>query len=242
MRHKGKTTERHISGCRTAIPLFRHLSALVFLFSVLACASCAAIRPMPSGYENSLTVTASAYNSLPGQTDGSPKVGAWGDRIAPGVKAIAVSHDLGSLGLRRGTKVRIQGRPGEYVVLDIMPARWKRHIDIYMGDDVKAARSWGRRKVKIWWTNVERSQSPSMTSSPVFSYSRDATPHDSPVYVTSWCFEPKADRVVLCRFSRLCTRGSERDLRFQEIVGDVRDLLTFIFATDTLIPWHAKPA
>jgi 3D (Asp-Asp-Asp) domain-containing protein len=165
--------------------LFRRLSALFFLFLALVCASCAAIRPTPAEYENSLIVTAAAYNSLPSQTDGSPRVGAWGDRIAPGVKALAISHDLGSLGLRRGTKVRIEGLPGEYVVLDMMPAPWKRHIDIYMGEDVKAARSWGRRKVKIWWKNAKRSQS-STTSRPVFSYSRDATPDDSPVYVASW--------------------------------------------------------
>jgi len=166
------------------MPLFRRLSALVFLFSVLACASCAAIHPMPSEYKNSLIVTAAAYNSLPSQTDAKPRVGAWGDTVAPGVKTIAISPDLRSLGLRRGTKLRIEGLPGEYVVLDMMPAQWKRHIDIYMGDDVSAARSWGRRKVKIWWTNVERSQSPSITSCPVFSYSRDATPHDSPVHVS----------------------------------------------------------
>ena len=133
------------------MPFFRRLSALFFLFLAFVCASCAAIRPMPSEYENSLIVTAAAYNSLASQTDAKPRVGAWGDRIAPGVKAIAISRDLGSLGLRRGTKVRIEGLPEEYVVLDMMPAKWKRHIDIYMGDDVKAARSWGRRKVKIWW-------------------------------------------------------------------------------------------
>jgi 3D (Asp-Asp-Asp) domain-containing protein len=161
--------------------LFRGLSGLLFLFLALVCASCAAIRPVPSQYENSLTVIAAAYNSLSGQTDRSPKVGAWGDRIAPGVKAIAISRDLGSLGLRRGTKVRIEGLSGEYVVLDMMPAQWKRHIDIYMGEDVKAARSWGRRKVKIRWTNAERSQSPSIASCPVFSYSRDAVPHESQV-------------------------------------------------------------
>ena len=163
------------------MPLCRRISALLFLLLAVVCASCAALRPMPAEYENSLIVTAAAYNSLPSQTDGSPNVGAWGDRIAPGVKAIAISQDLGSLGLRRGAKVRIDGLPGEYVVLDMMPSRWKRHIDIYMGDDVKGARSWGRRKVKIWWTNPERSQSPSITSCPVFSYSRDATPHGSPV-------------------------------------------------------------
>ena len=140
------------------MPLCRRISALLFLLLAVVCASCAALRPMPAEYENSLIVTAAAYNSLPSQTDGSPNVGAWGDRIAPGVKAIAISQDLGSLGLRRGAKVRIEGLPGEYVVLDMMPSWWKRHIDIYMGEDVKAARSWGRRKVKIWWTNPERSQ------------------------------------------------------------------------------------
>lgn len=148
------------------MPLFRRLSALLVLVLVVACASCAAIRPVPSEYGNSLTVTAAAYNSLPSQTDARPRVGAWGDTIAPGVKAIAISPDLGSLGLRRGTKVRIEGLPGDYVVLDMMPAQWKRHIDIYMGEDVKAARSWGRRKVKIWWTSPERSASPSTGSSP----------------------------------------------------------------------------
>jgi 3D (Asp-Asp-Asp) domain-containing protein len=156
------------------MPLLRGLSALFFLFLALVCASCAAIRPMPAEYENSIIVTAAAYNSLPGQTDGSPKVGAWGDRIAPGVKAIAISHDLGSLGLRRGTRVRIEGLAGEYVVLDMMPAPWKRHIDIYMGDDVKAARSWGRRKVKIWWTNAAKSTSPSSRVSPVPGLSRSS--------------------------------------------------------------------
>ena len=161
------------------MPLFRRLSALLVLFLAVACASCAAIRPMPSEYENSLIVTAAAYNSLPSQTDASPKVGAWGDRIAPGVKAIAISHDLGPLGLRRGTKVRIEGLPGEYVVLDMMPAPWKRHIDIYMGDDVKAARSWGRRKVKIWWSNAGKSTSPSNCFSPAAGLSRSSEAESS---------------------------------------------------------------
>jgi 3D (Asp-Asp-Asp) domain-containing protein len=154
------------------MPSFCRLSALLVCSLAVACASCAAIRPVPTEYENSLIVTAAAYNSLPGQTDASPRVGAWGDTIAPGLKAIAISPDLGSLGLRRGTKVRIEGLPDEYVVLDIMPAQWKRHIDIYMGDDVKAARSWGRRKVKIWWTHAERSAPPSLWFSPAAGPSR----------------------------------------------------------------------
>jgi 3D (Asp-Asp-Asp) domain-containing protein len=33
-----------------------------------------------------------------------------------------------------------------------MAARWTRKIDIYMGDDVSAAREWGVREVRIRWT------------------------------------------------------------------------------------------
>ena len=32
-----------------------------------------------------------------------------------------------------------------------MAARWKKKIDIYMGKDVEAARSWGVREVTIHW-------------------------------------------------------------------------------------------
>jgi 3D (Asp-Asp-Asp) domain-containing protein len=156
------------------MPLSRRLSGLLVFSLAAVCFSCAAIRPVPPEYEKSLMVTAAAYNSLPGQTDARPRVGAWGDTIAPGLKAIAISPDLGSLGLRRGTKVRIEGLPGEYVVLDMMPAQWKRHIDIYMGEDVKAARSWGRRKVKIWWTNAERSAPVSRWFSPLAGLSRSS--------------------------------------------------------------------
>jgi 3D (Asp-Asp-Asp) domain-containing protein len=138
------------------LPVRRILFLLLSLVAVVS-ASCAALRPTPSEYEKSLVVRASAYNSIRGQTDASPGVGAWGDRLVPGVKAIAVSQDLVSLGLRRGTKVRVEGLQGEYMVLDLMPAKWKRHIDIYMGTDVKTARTWGRRKVKIWWSNPEGS-------------------------------------------------------------------------------------
>jgi len=101
--------------------------------------------------KRSLVVTATAYNSVPRQTRGNPSIAAWGDRLKPGMKAIAVSRDLLKLGLRHGTRVRIEGLSGEYVVLDKMARRWTRKIDIYMGNDVKAARRWGRRKVRISW-------------------------------------------------------------------------------------------
>ena len=106
-----------------------------------------------SGEQQSLTVTATAYNSVPGQTQGDPNVGAWGDRIRPGDKVIAVSPDLLSLGLERGTKVQIEGVSGTYRVADRTNSRLERTIDIYMGTDVEKAREWGKQQVEIRWQN-----------------------------------------------------------------------------------------
>lgn len=105
--------------------------------------------------EETLVVTATAYNSLEGQTTGNPSRAAWGDRLEPGIKAIAVSRDLIGLGLDRNAIVRIEGLEGEYLVLDKMHSRWRHRIDIFMGKDVSAAKRWGRRKVRIWWTPEE---------------------------------------------------------------------------------------
>jgi 3D (Asp-Asp-Asp) domain-containing protein len=101
------------------------------------------------GEERSLAVVATAYNSLPGQTHGDPRVAAWGDVLVPGTRSVAVSQDLLALGLRRGVRVRIAGLRGEFVVLDKMPSRWRRRIDLYMGTDEAAALAWGRRRVTI---------------------------------------------------------------------------------------------
>ncbi|HSM88524.1 MAG TPA: hypothetical protein VLT56_00730, partial [Desulfobacterales bacterium] len=130
----------------------RLLVTSLFLFGLLILTSCSAIQKPLQEKQKNLVVTATAFNSLPKQTQGNPNVGAWGDRITPGVNAVAVSEDLVSLGLTRGTRVSIEGLQNEYVVLDRMPARWKKHIDIYMGNDVKTARAWGKRDLKIYWT------------------------------------------------------------------------------------------
>ena len=62
------------------------------------------------------------------------------------MQCIAVSRDLIALGLDHNTEVKIQGLPGTFLVKDKMNRRVKRHIDLYMGEDVKGAREWGRKK------------------------------------------------------------------------------------------------
>lgn len=119
----------------------------LFWVSALLLSGCAESAPEA----RTLKVRASAYNSVPEQTEGDPTLAAWGDRLEPGMKVIAVSRDLLEMGLDYNTPVRIQGLPGTYRVLDKMHPRWKRKIDIYMGDDVRAAREWGVRKVTISW-------------------------------------------------------------------------------------------
>ena len=98
-----------------------------------------------------LEVTATAYNSLSAQTSKNPTQTAWGDELKPGMKCIAVSRDLIALGLTHNTKVTIEGLPGTYRVLDKMNRRWKKKIDIYMGNNQEAAREWGKKEVTISW-------------------------------------------------------------------------------------------
>lgn len=105
--------------------------------------------------ENSLEVTATAYTSSPDETDSTPDLAAWGDRLKPGMKAIAVSRDLLPMGLTHRTEVNISGLEGTYVVLDKMNRRWTKKIDIYMGNDKDSAIEWGKRKVTITWAEDE---------------------------------------------------------------------------------------
>ena len=96
-----------------------------------------------------LRVTATAYNSVISQTNNIPNVAAWGDTLKPGMKCIAVSNDLIKKGLKRNTPVKIDGFEGVFYVKDKMHSRWENRIDIYMGEDVKMAKEWGRKKVNI---------------------------------------------------------------------------------------------
>ena len=136
------------------MPKLTIMTSLLLAFALTGCAEAyrkdetAAVEVKA---ERTLQVTASAYNSLPGQTDSTPNIAAWGDRLEPGMKAIAVSRDLLTMGLKHNTEVTIKGLPGKYRVLDKMNKRWKNKIDIYMGNDRRKALKWGRRPVEISW-------------------------------------------------------------------------------------------
>ncbi len=102
----------------------------------------------------SMAVTASAYTLRVSETSAtSVGIAAWGDRLDPGMKAIAVSRDLIDQGLDHMTEVRIEGLEGTYIVRDKMNKRWEEKIDIFMGRDVEAALEWGVKEVTIHWVD-----------------------------------------------------------------------------------------
>ncbi|MDT0648192.1 hypothetical protein RM545_15975 [Zunongwangia sp. F260] len=108
---------------------------------------------------DTLSVTASAYNSLDYQGEGDANITAWGDTLKPEQKVIAVSRDLIRRGLDYNTRVKIEGFKGEFLVKDKMNARWKNKIDIYMGKDSQKAREFGRKKLEIYYVVEEETPS-----------------------------------------------------------------------------------
>lgn len=107
---------------------------------------------LSKGLKHKLSVTATAYTSHYSQTDGTPFLAAWNNRIRPGMKIIAVSRDLiYKYGITNGKKVRISGLPGIYTVRDKMNKKWRKKIDIYMGTSRWRALQWGRRRVTLYY-------------------------------------------------------------------------------------------
>lgn len=98
-----------------------------------------------------IKVTATAYTSSPKETDSTPYLAAWMNKLNPKVPSIAVSRDLLDIGLSNGMKVRIEGFEGEFLVLDKMNKRWTNRIDIYMGNNRKKALNFGKKKLKVYW-------------------------------------------------------------------------------------------
>ena len=121
-----------------------------FLIVLLLLTSCKEKpKEEPDFFWDSVTVTASAYNSTLNQTSGNPQITAFGDTLKPGMRYIAVSRDLLRKGLKYNTPVLIEGFDGYFLVKDKMHSKWKNHIDLYMGVDVDSAKQWGRRKICI---------------------------------------------------------------------------------------------
>ena len=117
-----------------------------FLIVLLLLTSCKEKpKEEPDFFWDSVTVTASAYNSTLNQTSGNPQITA----LKPGMRYIAVSRDLLRKGLKYNTPVLIEGFDGYFLVKDKMHSKWKNHIDLYMGVDVDSAKQWGRRKICI---------------------------------------------------------------------------------------------
>ena len=125
--------------------IFTRQHTFVIFMSLFVLASCTETK--------TLEVTATAYNSVEAQTKkGDAITAAWGDQLEPGMKAIAVSRDLlQEEGLDYNTKVKIEGLPGTYRVLDKMNKRWEKRIDVYMGEDIAMAKEFGKQQVEITW-------------------------------------------------------------------------------------------
>lgn len=107
-------------------------------------------------YDSSLRVSASAYSSSVKETNSHPFLGAWGNRLNPKVKSIAISRDLLRMGLKHGMRVKIKGYKGTFLVLDKMNKRWRRKIDIYMGRNRKKALKFGKKRLTIYWNKPKR--------------------------------------------------------------------------------------
>lgn len=88
------------------------------------------------------TVTASAYNSVPWQTDSTPFTTASGTTVRHGV--IAANF------LPIGTMITIPDVYGDqiFIVEDRMNPRYRNNIDIWM-EDIGDARKFGRKPVEI---------------------------------------------------------------------------------------------
>lgn len=91
-----------------------------------------------------MNLKVTAYNSDPNQTDSTPFFAAWGNEVYDGM--IAVSRDLEQLGLKRGTKLLIDGE--EYTIDDRMHKRKKKQLDIWM-ENIEDAEIWGVQEKEI---------------------------------------------------------------------------------------------
>ena len=123
---------------------------IVYVLGMALCFSCSnPPKTIPQYQWYGEEVTVSAYNSVAWQTNEHPTLTAWGDTLKPGLKVVAVSRDFLEKGIQHNTMVLIDKLPDTFLVKDKMNKRWRKRIDIYMGNDVQKAREWGKRKLMI---------------------------------------------------------------------------------------------
>lgn len=106
----------------------------------------------------SIQVLATAYNSVEDQTDDTPWLAAWQNELKPGQRVVAVSRSLERrYNITDGTVIFIEGLDGLWWVRDRMSSKWRDdRIDIWMEDDVKKARSFGAKHLRIEWVEASR--------------------------------------------------------------------------------------
>lgn len=124
------------------------MNALVCIAVLLAA------QPLLAAGEQSRVVTATAYTERPKElVNKRSRKTACADNLDNKSKGqtIAVSPDLVKAGLQCGTVVTIEGLSSGFVVNDHLPAKDRNRIDIFVGNDVKMAKEWSHRKVKITW-------------------------------------------------------------------------------------------
>ena len=103
-------------------------------------------------FDACMEVKASAYTSHPDQTDETPFLAAWNNRLDPygGKKVLAISPDLLKYGIGNGSTLYLKGY-GKFRVVDKMNKKWRRKVDIYHGLDLEGAKKFGIKKIKICW-------------------------------------------------------------------------------------------
>lgn len=116
---------------------------------LLACCTLATSPAFAHKAGTTLKVKSTAYTLSSYETDSTPNIAAWGDRLSRYDRVIAVSADLLKQGLTRGRRVTIEGLSGVYVVKDKMHPRWRNKIDVLMPTKRQAINKWGRRTVVI---------------------------------------------------------------------------------------------
>ena len=94
-------------------------------------------------YEN---IAVTAYNSVPGQTDATPCIGAQGTDICVLLEAGLDTCAANFVPL--GTMLHVEGL-GTCEVRDRMNARYTYRVDWYMGMDIQGAKSWGVKYLDI---------------------------------------------------------------------------------------------